>query len=326
MFRKDGPGFADITDFWIRRWLRILPLYFILYFAYLIIYNLFLYPVKFNPAYLFFLQNLQTAPRFFGESWSLSIEEWFYFFVPLITYGFYVVIRLTRKTQKPNTAFLGTSIGLILTMIVLRYFSDVNESNYQGVLYRMDAIAYGLIAAYFSYKLTQFDNFKSVFVILAGLLFSLIAAVIEMHPKLAGPIKLLYFPFIGIGTALFVLGMYQYKFSLQIPIIGYISVISYSIYLIHLSGIYVPLSRFTENMNQFAIWAIWLLSVPVTILVSSFTYKYIELPFLRLRKRSMSGHDINHNQKYCEVKCREESFFQRREKNTSNQNDSGNNQ
>lgn len=102
---QDSYSFFEIREFWVRRLLRILPLYLTLYFIYLVFYNLFLYPVKFDFSYLFFLQNLKTAPRFFGESWSLSIEEWFYLLVPLLIFCFYFIFSFLPKPWRGTSAF-----------------------------------------------------------------------------------------------------------------------------------------------------------------------------------------------------------------------------
>jgi len=71
--------FKNLKSFWLKHWLRTLPGYF------LVLILLCLLSFIFDPAftfpetikYFFFLQNFSAPqPHFFGESLSLSIEEW----------------------------------------------------------------------------------------------------------------------------------------------------------------------------------------------------------------------------------------------------------
>lgn len=284
MLEKEKFAFSDIKKFWIRRWLRILPLYIVLYFFYLIAYNSFLNPVNFDWNYIFFLQNLKVPPAFFIETWSLSIEEWFYLLVPLLILCFYFMLRLLAAPKMADTAFLLASFVLIGTMLLVRYHFYTKEEHYYGLLYRMDAIAFGLIAAYCSKKISGVINLTSIELISSGIGVALLAAFIKMSPDIPDLTRLLYFPLIGIGASLIVYGMYTYTFNKKSSVIIHLSVISYSIYLIHMTGIYVPLSGYTVGLSKTVIGGIWLLSLPLIIIISTMSYKYIELPFLRLRK------------------------------------------
>ena len=87
IFEKSNTfGIKTMGRFWIRRWFRTLPNYylvlliniFIVYFG--IIHEDF---SQFNWKFFFFLQNFSGPfTNFFWESWSLSIEEWFYLIFP----------------------------------------------------------------------------------------------------------------------------------------------------------------------------------------------------------------------------------------------------
>lgn len=87
-FQTRGCQPKTIINFWSRRWLRTLPAY-ICILTILIIAaialnrnlpsNVFLYYV--------FSQNIAWPhPSFFGEAWSLAIEEWFYLIIPLMIF------------------------------------------------------------------------------------------------------------------------------------------------------------------------------------------------------------------------------------------------
>lgn len=78
-----------LRSFWVKRWLRTLPNYF---FALTLLCVLAVYfPLVFKSEheksvfpYYVFSQNLTAGGLlFFPESWSLSVEEWFYITFPL---------------------------------------------------------------------------------------------------------------------------------------------------------------------------------------------------------------------------------------------------
>ena len=67
-------SFEAIKTFWIRRWLRTLPNYYLILLVYFIVFYMQKPDAMWR--YLFFLQNIWNhPPYFFEESWSLCIEE-----------------------------------------------------------------------------------------------------------------------------------------------------------------------------------------------------------------------------------------------------------
>jgi peptidoglycan/LPS O-acetylase OafA/YrhL len=70
-------GHVDTLRFWLRRWMRTLPPYFVaLVFSWLAIYLA--REEYFDSGYLVFIQNYYGRIPFFLVSWSLCIEEHFY--------------------------------------------------------------------------------------------------------------------------------------------------------------------------------------------------------------------------------------------------------
>ena len=128
---KRLPIRTKFRNFWMRRILRIFPLCY-LYLVILVIGLVLKFistdvgkelPWLFSYTYNFYLISVydQTEPSFLaGHFWSLSIEEQFYVFYPLM------VFFLGKKQLK------FTAIGLVVFSILFRFFSyeEVNGISY----------------------------------------------------------------------------------------------------------------------------------------------------------------------------------------------------
>jgi peptidoglycan/LPS O-acetylase OafA/YrhL len=98
---REAPSIGGLTHFWKRRWMRTLPAYLVV-LCFLLIYTLLFVP-KNIPSdwwkYLLFSQNLiNERNEFFAESWSLSIEEWFYLTIPVILFGALYIFKARVRT------------------------------------------------------------------------------------------------------------------------------------------------------------------------------------------------------------------------------------
>ena len=138
-----------IADFWKRRWLRTLPLYFVALLAFLRFDYHGRHSLLDYPAYFVFMQSFATKiPEFFELSWSLAIEEHFYLWFPL-------VLLLWHKLVKRMTlAIVLAAITFVVIALVFRIsqplFTDWNEYNRTvrvAVLSRLDAIMFGVLMA-----------------------------------------------------------------------------------------------------------------------------------------------------------------------------------
>jgi peptidoglycan/LPS O-acetylase OafA/YrhL len=145
--------------FWLRRALRTLPNYFLFIGINLAFWFIiqrqkgYPSPLPLVPRYVFFLQNF--APRqawFFAESWSLSVEEWFYLMFPL---GLFIGLRLFRVPF--GRLYLTLAAAMIALPVVLRA-STLSQQDWANgitkvVIYRPDSIAVGLAAVALSRRL-----------------------------------------------------------------------------------------------------------------------------------------------------------------------------
>lgn len=298
--------FAEIRNFWKRRWYRTLPNYWLVLTMLIILYKaiglqgLEPYKLLFYP----FLQNLwyPNPPWFFGEAWSLSIEEWFYLTLPLVLFSLAALFPYRSKAR-----FLGrVFFGYLLIFLLIRFFNAFNPLNgpdqdagiRKVVVFRLDAVLFGVVFAWLSQYRKDFLNrwkrplfFLSLFVFLW--LYYLMAnpEISITHPSSRG-IKFLSDAFLYLVIPLF--------FSLCLPFAAginrlrpkwlaasvlHISRISYSLYLVHYSLVYIPFFNFLKLTSPGEIVALYVLYWAVVLVLATLLYKLVEQPVLRYRDR-----------------------------------------
>jgi peptidoglycan/LPS O-acetylase OafA/YrhL len=148
--KSDTFGLASCPIFWGRRWFRTLPNYALFYVLFLLYCEPWL-TGHWKPWILsaFFSQNLfrDLSEGTFGIAWSLCVEEWLYLLLPL------AMVMFTATTRIPKKAALFSALALILIPTVLRCTTagkDWDLGVRHVVIYRLDAIAYGVLLAYFA--------------------------------------------------------------------------------------------------------------------------------------------------------------------------------
>ncbi|MFN7912841.1 MAG: acyltransferase family protein [Bacteroidota bacterium] len=288
---KGNPLFITLKNFWIRRWFRILPLYYgVLIFQYIFIDN----TVGKNIIYYFlFLQNNFYGVSFLRVSWSLVIEEWFYIFTPIFL--FFVI----KWFKKPNWIYLSI-IGFFIVEITLRaLYVSFSNVPYKGIIgsfpFRFDALFVGVLMA-FAYK--QGSNLfkKPQRIALAVIGLSLIVFYISAFKHFSQPQDLIdkvyFFRTIGLfvlpfGFSLLLPFFYELKLNTN-PIINKLilkfvtqtSLLTYAIYLIHMQvyGLKVLELSNSELIN-------FLIKVIIIYLIAAVLYNFYEKPFLKLRER-----------------------------------------
>lgn len=292
-FEKKGLSFGQIKDFWIRRWFRTLPPYFLFAFIIAIISKIFVigFPLRIILPYIIFCQNITTnASGFFGESWSLAIEEWFYLLTPIFIFIFSYFLKLRKS-------FLITIIIFIFISPIIRYYKfamgDLPPIFYQIVMYRSDSIIYGVLGAYISiyHNKRWLDNKKTL--LFLGLVLLIIWKFISIYFSTPFYIANINFPFFSIATLCLIPYLSTYrlkKYKNHHKIIIYISLISYSLYLIHYSLvekiiIKIVVSPILKGYSIFNIYLIEnLLYWTLSFIGAFITYKYFEIPTTNLRE------------------------------------------
>lgn len=279
----------NVTGFWKRRWFRTLPNYYLILLVNVIFvkYSIINGDIEqFNYKFILFLQNF-SGPfhSFFWESWSLSVEEWFYIILPL---GFFIAMKLFPSKQ----GILTIIILLIIAPLIYRITQSEESVDYfwwdvkfrKVILMRLDTIIYGVLAAYIKFYYNFIWGKYSVFLFIVGLLIMLAVPYIPHEPNDFFS-KTYYFSIISIAAML----MLPYADSIKSfksyfgKIITHISLISYSMYLINLALVAqvikknFPVVNPTDGLTKYIIY--WV----IVIMVSTLIYYFYERPFMNLR-------------------------------------------
>lgn len=304
---------AQIRHFWMRRWLRTIPNYYLMlclnvvvwYFVYKQTVGVFTLHAIFDaeiPKYFFFLQNLnQPCPPFFVESWSLAIEEWFYLLLPLVIWA----VSKSGLSQKhvflaALLLFLVFSIGLrcykvaMVGDIAMKPFDSGNLYR-TSVLTRLDALMLGVLGAYikwyegvFWYRVRWWAFGLGVVI----LYWMRLRTPLE-HELLSGSALYLHSLHTTVnGLAILMLipladSLKQGKGGFWTKAITHISLVSYSMYLTNLLIIRVfvhfvkPRYAPSPTLEQVEYVGFWLFTIGLSTLI----YKYFEKPLMDLRER-----------------------------------------
>jgi peptidoglycan/LPS O-acetylase OafA/YrhL len=285
----------ELINFWKRRWFRTLPLYylFLLINWLLVNYSIIEGDLKqFNIKFLFFLHNFSSPfYGFFWESWSLSVEEWFYIFLPLMLFLFSFFLANKRAF------FIGSLVLIIAPLAYRIYLSPVKVDWFwwdvtfrKTVLTRMDAIGYGIFAAWIKYYYEPFwTKYKNVTFVM-GLAILIVVLNIHADPN-SFYAKTISFTLISIGATFLLpksesVKTFKTRFG---KIITHISVVSYPMYLINLGAVsmviskqFPPMSAADGILKYFIYWIL-------VITLSTFLHKYYEKPIMDLRDRKFNS-------------------------------------
>lgn len=287
-------GMRSVVEFWWRRWFRTLPNYFLVLAALVVVS---LQSPGTDPVWKYFLFSQNLAgwhPLFFPEAWSLAVEEWFYLLIPLVLFA---ATRLRYlDTQRRILICL---IGIVVVEAAFRIWRVQTQGYMESrvwdlelrkqVVTRLDSLAFGVIGAYLSL-------FNPGLWRRSGIAFATAMILLFVHTRLDGlafydhyieltlsPLVVLFMlPFLSTWHA-------TGRFARAVT---FISVISYSMYLLHLTAIqWTALPKLMAAMGQTCgacvtnPWVQYVLYWGITIGASWLLYRYFEKPTTALRDR-----------------------------------------
>jgi peptidoglycan/LPS O-acetylase OafA/YrhL len=300
--KEDKPtGKLYFRDFYARRVLRIFPLYYVS-----LVLILFVLPLIFGAWYheklAFYTQNQGWfwtymanwlyAFRGWGEStllshfWSLALEEQFYFFWPFLVY-------FLRPRQ-----LIGCALGMVIMSLVLRniYYGAEGMSlfTYNATFCRLDTLGLGaLLAILLSKDAPLLKRAAVPAFVISGVI--LCIAVIgfkatdyrnEFSARAGYTLNAIFF------SSLLLIALSNHPGNVfhrvfSTPVMRWFGKYSYGLYVIHYPAYYLveaykyyPTHTLDSLSKIGTVTAAVLITIPLTLL----SYRFLELPFLRLKR------------------------------------------
>jgi len=264
----------NLMIFYKRRWIRTLPLYVIFLLLVSSIFDANFTNDFFK--YLFFVQKI--SPNFLSNdyypvAWSLSIEEFFYLFFPLI------ILLMGKKNIILKT------IILFISLITLKvFFADMVNSNFfrTGTFFRFDAILLGFILRYFHDKLFKIKYFSFLLLLFSLYFFNYFKDTILGQEEVFF-IKVLFVLFLQVISCLVLNSFFIFEYLINFNLFKKFSTLvsrqTYSVYLMHIILIYL-FEKLNLDTSYTLIFYMFLL-----FSISTFVYYFIERPLLKMRPK-----------------------------------------
>ena len=311
--RFDMIGSANaFAAFLANRWIRTFPLYFLFLGLNVLIAR---YYGVINPGsvdvvgnftivpdlgpYLVFAQNLTQGGRaigqeWFGASWTLSIEEWFYVLLPTV-----LLLAGLRGQGRDKThaviALCAVLIGFSLLARASRYWGDATlpfDDMYRRVLLlRLDTFCFGILAYVFVTGRRSWLGLDprrhATRLLIAGE--ALATLTIAAYGTTAtGPMfeRVFYLSLIPLSVALMLPAFHGMAIT-NARLAAFLKLISTRTYALYLGHLPVGLV-FTVWIAPVTLWTLPLLLL-LNLAWADLIYRLIERPILQLRPKAVMG-------------------------------------
>lgn len=271
-------------SFYVRRTLRIFPLYYtalLLYYSYHFIDPLTKYFFSSgNWSYFFYLQNFARTFHWSNNGpdhfWSLAVEEHFYFLWPAIIFF----------TSKKNlNTLIAICVFIIIASLFLRYYFVAQNLEVNVFTFtRLDQLVLGSMIAILETKSLLSKKYQGHYFLLT---ITGLAGTVFLDASHHGLLKDVFkHSFLGLLFAgIIMICTVQeehalFKKLLQNKVIQYLGKISYGIYVWHF--ISIPIVNHFLKPNAACGF---LLVCMVTIIVASLSFHFLETPFLKMKAK-----------------------------------------
>lgn len=276
-------GRVDLVAFFIRRALRIWPLY--LFYGTTMCVCAVIFGIENYKTMLAwwlslitFTNNIMIAahgypPFFTSHLWTIALEEQSYLIIPMI-----VTVYLVSNGGRG--AAVKFCISAILLLIIARaglvLVGTADQFLWVSPL-RSDAFILGSLLAIYNYN----EKLSSIFYILIGLICIFIVFNIP-NITVNGIGQVISYTISAIGCTFIVIGTQAVgviKNFLSRPILRYLGKISFGIYVYH------PCAIFIFKKFGFGPVGVMFFGLGLSIMIASLSYKFLEFPFLVLKER-----------------------------------------
>lgn len=283
---KEAIGTVKIKDFYIRRILRIWPLYYLILIISII--TILIFKINFLPKaipyYIFLAANipfiLHEALPLLAHYWSLGVEEQFYLVFPTIA-------KLpNRKILKYSLLFILIYFGIKLLLYFMQKITGNQFVIYEAIMVlRFHIMSIGVVAAIFYYYKNEI--FMAITTHKMAQILSWLCVLLLVINKFHIS-SVINHEFISIVTVCLIMGQITRSsfINLENKIFDFIGKISYGIYVIHMVLI-LYLSNFIGKLsgNVLNYILVYILVLACTIFFSWISYEFFEKKFLKMKEK-----------------------------------------
>ena len=291
-------GSINVGYFYLRRALRIWPLYFFFFVAMLMVsvwqdgwssdmLKRSIGVMTFTDNIFAAILNYNLIIWFSDHLWTISYEEQFYLIVPWVLRRFYQIKR---------TATITILIVVMLIGMLVRGLFIHNQVEHPAIwvlpVTHFEAIFGGLIVGLGLFDKTL-KKIPGWLLLSGGILALYLVTQLPNIDDIRWTLMLTY-PLIGLGTSLILFAVMQGNLWVlsaffKNKFLGYLGKISYGLYVYHVASIWLA-KKITETLvspDRLLVYplSVLLIALTITILVSMLSYQYLEKPFLRLKER-----------------------------------------
>lgn len=299
MRERLSTGTVHVKAFYIRRILRIWPLYFVfLLLGYLFGFVVPEWRVQASrlTAFLVLLGNWYVAafgmaPNPIAPLWSISIEEQFYLTWPWLA-----------KAGGRRGVLVSSALLLPVSCLAIYFISRSGRGASQAIWFssivQFEFFALGaLMALLLKDRVPRWSNgLRLCFLIVGAVLWIAAEGFFHLRESVldSGPLSyLIGYQLVGLGCVLLLIGFLGMRPEWVPRQLVYLGKISYGLYVFHylcLDVVSMAFGRFFSPAHGILAVAIQSLSgmslaLLLTTMLATFSYRYLEQPFLRLKER-----------------------------------------
>lgn len=293
LLEKDKFQKIDLKAFYVRRILRIWPLYYLIIFSGIAIMYFMYHQNLLNKNdgnlteiifYIFFARNfvvaLHPVPIDHGYPilvilWSVGVEEQFYLFWPLL-------IKTFKKSI--NVIFVFLAAFSILKIIIRVFYFNTFLSPLISQT-RLDCMAIGAIGACLVLDTRLYATYVSRIIFNPFVQLLSWAVLIIGFTVLIKPFSIFTNDFYSLFFIILIINVSQNKntlISLEIKALNFLGRISYGIYMYHVSVMMILQKFIYKPPNTIFYYFLYLfIVIALTVAVAYLSNKYIEAYFLK---------------------------------------------
>lgn len=272
----------SFRNFWIKRFFRILPNYYLILIILIIIQLLKKQSFPFWE-YFIFIQNFSDL-NFFSPSWSLCVEEHFYLMFPFLSYIF-------CKKMKNGALIFFLSMPFFSLIVRLFLFHNhgfpVDSHELEKVYYyptysRLDGLFVGVLIGYlYTYNNDFYKKLSQYRKSMLGIALSLFAITWSITINRYSYANQIYgYLLLAITSGFFLIALKEVEFKYSF-IFNVTAKLSYFMYLIHQLVQYVIVVALMKLNLKLGVLPYFIFYITCMYTIAYLNYLYYETPFYK---------------------------------------------